>query len=133
MLNQRVDERDRVALLVDDREIDGIGVKREVGFVPITHRLVETDVLTELRRVVEREQLVDRHVNLIGIADQAVAHAVGEPGRLRLEMKPLDAQRIEARELEAGQDVEHDQHGDALTVGWNLQHLIAAIGRLDRG
>ena len=67
-----------------------------------------------------------------GIADVLLAHHVGDARGFRLEMEALDAERREFRQVEAGEDVEHHQHGDARAVRRALPDVVALVHRADR-
>ena len=75
-----------------------------------------------------------RHVDLHlgGIADILLAHHVGDARGLGFEMEALDAERREFRQVEARQDVEHHQHGDAGAVRRALPDVEALVHGADR-
>ena len=71
-------------------------------------------------------------VGLPGIADELLAHHVGDAGGFRLDVKALDAERRVLLQVEAREDVEHDQHGDAWAVRRALPGLVALVVGADR-
>ena len=71
-------------------------------------------------------------VGMLGIADVLLAHHVGDAGGLGLEMEALDAERRELLQVEARQDVEHDQHGDARAVRRALPGVVVLVVGADR-
>ena len=83
-------------------------------------------------RVSRRQQGVDGNLRLRHIGDERVAIAKGEAPGLDLQMQAFGRQRIEPAEIEARQDVQHDERGDALVVRRNLADVEAAIVGRDR-
>ena len=71
-------------------------------------------------------------IDVSGIADVLLAHHVGDPRRLGFEMKALDAHGREFRQVEARQDVQHHQHGDAGAVRRALPDVMVFIEGADR-
>ena len=69
---------------------------------------------------------------MLGIAHEPVTVPVGEARRLRLQVETLGAERIERREVETGQDVQHQQRDDALAVGRALVDVQVAVSGADR-
>ena len=78
------------------------------------------------------ENAGDVDMDMAGIADVLLAHHVGDPRGLGLQMEPLNAERGEFGQIEAGQDIEHDQHGDARPVRRALPDVMALIRGADR-
>ena len=78
------------------------------------------------------EQRVGRHVHRVGVGDERGAVAIAEAGGFRLQMQAFRPQRIEARELEALQDVEDEQRDDPLPVGRALVDVEAPVVGADR-
>ncbi len=74
----------------------------------------------------------DVDIDMRGIADVLLAHHVGDARGLGLEMEALDAERRELRQVEARQDVEHHQHGDARAVRRALPDVVALVVGADR-
>ena len=70
--------------------------------------------------------------NLRGIADILLAHHVGDARGFGLEMEALDAERREFRQVEAREDVQHHQHGDARAVRRALPDVVALVHGADR-
>ena len=71
-------------------------------------------------------------MDMRGIADVLLAHHVGDARGFRLEMEALDAERREFRQVEAGEDVQHHQHGDARAVRRALPDVVALVHGADR-
>ena len=71
-------------------------------------------------------------IDMGGIADMLLAHHVGDARGLGFEMKALDAHRREFRQIEARQDVQHHQHGDARAVRRALPDVVALVDGADR-
>ena len=69
---------------------------------------------------------------MVGIGDQRIAVAIGEPRRLDQQMQPLGLEGRQPGEVEAGEDVKHQQRRQPLVVGRHLIDIDAAIAALDR-
>ena len=114
-MRDRVDERADVAVLVDHSDIDGRRIHRRRDVRQIKQP-VHPDILDVLVGEFLREDAGDIDMNLLRVADILLAHHVGDARGFRLEMEALDAERGEFRQVEAGEDVEHHQHGDPRAV-----------------
>ena len=126
----RVDERDRRAVLVDHGQIDRVGVTRTDRRRDVRDGPAHVDAAGELVGQRVGQHVLDRHVGEARVGDMAVAQFEGEPRRLGLQVMALDAVRRMGRKVEALQDVEHDQRGDALAGGRDLHQLVALkLGR----
>ena len=66
--------------------------------------------------MLEESQASTGDWRLLRIAEEGVAIANGEPVGFGLQMHAFRRPRIEPAELEARQDVQHDERGDALVV-----------------
>ena len=127
-----VDERHGVAVLVDDREIGRVAAHLDVAVGRRIDRLVGIDQRAALRRVVLRQQLLDRHLGERRIGDVAVA--IRERNLRRLDQRVVVARRIvpHRRQVDAFEDVEQHQRGQPLVVRRKLVERVAAVGRRDR-
>jgi hypothetical protein len=74
-----------------------------------------------------REQHVDGDVDPLRVPDVLVAVGEGQLDRLDLQVDRVGARRVHRPEVQALEDVEGDQHGDALAVGRALVHRIAIV------
>ena len=79
-----------------------------------------------------RQNAGDVDMNLGGVADILLAHQIGDPRGLGLEMETLDAERWKFGQVEAGEDVQHDKHGDARAVRRALPDVMALVQGADR-
>ena len=128
----RVDEGTDVAVLVHHGDVyrRRIHRRRHVGqFQQPVHPDLADIFVGEVFR--QNPDHVD--IDLGRIADVLLAHHIGDPRGFGLEMKPLDAERLEFRQIEMRQDVEHHQHGDAGPVRRALPDVEAFIHGADRG
>ena len=98
----------------------GARKERQVG-----QRAAEVDHAGEAVGERVGEHVVDGDVRLGRIGKQRVAHRIGQPRRLDLDMQPVGRLRIALR-LEARQDVEDHQRDDALAVRRAFVDLVAA-------
>ena len=96
------------------------------------HRPRPVDTAGELGRETLVEQGRDRDTHESGVGDVGVAHGIGETRRLERDMEALGAERVERGKIEALQDVEQYQRGQALGVGGQFQHVEPAVIRGDR-
>ena len=62
------------------------------------HRAGRIDRGAQPVRIGCRQQLLDRYLDVILIADEACRGPIGEPARLDLEMQPLGAVRLQRAE-----------------------------------
>ena len=130
-MRDRVDEGADVAVLVDHGDVDGRGIHRRRDVRQI-EQPVHPDVPDVLVGEFPGENAGDVDMDLLGIADVLLAHHVGDARGLGLEMEALDAERGEFGQVEAGQDVEHHQHGDARAVRRALPDVMALVDGADR-
>ena len=133
---ERVDERDRHAVLVDDGEADGIRPARLRNRTQLGPMLLAVDARHQSIDDLVVQHVRHRHVGRIGIGDEGIAHGVGQPRGLHQHMVPLHRNRAAHRPAEALQHLEHDQRRDALIAGRQLGQLeipIAADDGLDVG
>ena len=77
------------------------------------------------KRLSEQRRHRGAHERRIG--DVGVAHRVGEPRRLERDVEALGAERIERGEIEAFEDIEQHQRGQALSIGRQFEDIEAAI------
>ena len=66
------------------------------------------------------------------IGEVRVAHRIGEPRGFERDVEAVGAERIERGEIEALEDVEQHQRGQALAVGRQLEYVETAIVAGDR-
>ena len=102
---QRVDEANRVAVLVDDAKIDRVRMGRERIRRRRRHRTVGDNNLAQLIRPLRGQHPVDRHLSLTRVGHRIVAVTVSDARRLDQQMEPLSRCRIHVREIVAGQDI----------------------------
>jgi hypothetical protein len=69
---------------------------------------------------------------MAGVGDMGIAHTIGEPGRLERDMQAFRPVRIERSQVEAFENIEQHQRGEALAVGRQFHHVEPAIIRCDR-
>ena len=93
---------------------------------------LRVDQLRALAGVVLRDEFLQRHLGEIqvGVVDGPVL--VGQLLGLDEEVQVLGRVRLERADVERLQHVEDLQRGDALAVGRDLPHVVAAIAAADR-
>ena len=95
------------------------------------HRPAWIDPACELVSKTIRQQIVDRHVGLIHVGHMGITRRIGEPCRLHLKMHPIRSARVQPVQFQPRQDVECDQRGDALAIGWYLKQPVPSEIRPD--
>ena len=131
-VEQAVDERDGVPVLVHDREISRVAAHLDLAVGRRIDRLVGIDERAALRRVVPGQQLLDGHLGERRVGDVAVA--IREGNLRRLDERVVVARRIvpHRRQVDAFEDVEQQQRGEPLVVRRKFVKGVAAVGRRDR-
>ncbi len=122
---ERVDERDRPAITVDDSEINRIVARRRCArqLRPLFH--VDQRRKSFAEAFIEQSRHRHAHVRVIG--NMSVADRVAEPGRFEHKMKPIGTEGIKRGHIEVFQDVEHHKGGEPLPVRRNFQYVKSAI------
>ena len=128
----RLDQADRVALAIDDSEVDGAAPDR-VGGGSRTSRPFRVDPPSQVRMVGRVQESTDRHVTERRVREVGIAVRHGQLGRLQPSVDPArvgDAVRPErARRgwLHLGQDAEQFQGHEAGAVGRVRGHPDPAV------
>ena len=81
--------------------LPGVGALRQLG------ALIQVDQRGQFFGEAFVEQACDRHAHVRGLGDVRVAHAEREPRGLEHQMEALGAGRVELRQIEILEDVEH--------------------------
>ena len=113
-------------------EVDRVGVRRQQRRRQVGERALRVDQAGELFGVGLVEQPPGRDVGEGGVGQRRVAVAEGEARGLGQEVQPLLAVRVERRQVELLQDVEHQQRHHALAVGRALVDVDVAVAGVDR-
>ena len=130
---ERIDQRHRHAVAVDHREVDGVAAGR--GRRRQLDAAGRIDPGGELGGECLVDQRRHRHAHESRIGKVRVAHRIGEARGFEREVEAVGAERIERGEVEAFEDVEQHQRGQALAVGRQFEDIETAIvagDRLDR-
>ena len=127
-----MDERDRVALRVDDREVARVTVVlRDEG--PLEHpRAAEVDLGPAPGGVILPDQLLERPLHERGIARVAVPVLEGELLRLDREVHPVRTHERQFPEVEALEQVELREEQEPLRDRRGLVDPEASVVRGDR-
>ena len=130
IVEQRVDEARRIAVLVDHADIDrvAVGVLRRMGCRFRDGAL--GDPRPQPAGKALRENVLDVDRAVLRVADRRIAHRIGEPAGFDLQMIAFDRQRI-GMHRHALQDVEDEECDDPLAIGWALHDVMAAITGTD--
>ena len=128
---ERIDEADRVALFVDDGDVDGVLVLGPSERRQVLDGVRQVDLRRQFIGQAVGQKIIDRNLREPRIADECVARGVSEARRFDLDVEVVDIERIGLR-LEARQDVQNDQGDNALTVGRAFVDRPATILRRDR-
>ena len=131
-VEDRVDEADRIALFVDDRDVDRVTMQRHLEIWQFGQCPGQVDLFGQSPREVCRKQFIDRHIGLGRIGNPCVAGSIGEAGGLDFQMQPVGGVRFQ-RVVEAGEDVEDQQRDDALAVWRAFVDGVATEVGGDRG
>ncbi|MHC2777594.1 hypothetical protein ACVIM7_007085 [Bradyrhizobium liaoningense] len=132
-MRDRIDERADVAVLVHDRDVDGRGIHRRRHVRQVKHA-VHADLADVLVGKALLEHLGDVDPHVLGRGNMHLAVHVGDACRFRLEMEALDAHGRVLGQIEARQDVEHQERGDARAVRRALPDIVALVqGAYRRG
>ena len=125
----RIDEGNGVAVGVDHRQVDGVGMGRKIGWVedPGARRV---DHRPQLVAMGCRQQPLDRHIDLGRVADIGVALVITELGRLGQYVDLIDL--TERRPIIAVENVHYHQGAKALAVGRAFEHVMTRETALDR-
>ena len=128
---QRIDDRDRVAVAIDDGDQCRIAARRRVPAAAIrgaSGRCLSARSAAKLRSSKARH----RHAHEGGIGDVGVAHRISEPRGFERDMRALGALRIERGDIEVFEDVEQHKRREPLPVRRQFDNIEAAIIRRDR-
>ena len=127
-----VDERDGVAVLVDDGEVGGVGARPDLAVGRRIDGLVRIDQRPPRRRVVLRQQLLHRHLRERGVGDVAVAIRKGNLRRLDQRVVVALGLALERRQVDGLENVQQQERRQTLSVRRQLVERVSAIGRRDR-
>ena len=92
---------------------------------------VRIDLLAPLGGILLRQQFLDRNLDLSRIRHVPARIREGQAHGLDLQVQPVRIQRI-LRQLKPLEQVEGDQGGNALTIGWALPKAQAFERGRDR-
>ncbi len=133
-LEDRVDQRQRVAVPVDHAEIDRVLVDvLRVGELRPDHRLLgaaHVDGAVRARPPGLGEQVLHRHPVQDRIGEERVAVVVGLLAGLGEEVDPVELGQ--AGDVVMRQHVEHHQHREALSARRAFVDVVAAVARRHR-
>ncbi len=126
---EALDHAQDVAAPVGHHEAGGVAVDRAP---PMVLRAARVEGAPPLLRVALAQQRLHRHPRVRRIGDPAVAVRVGQLGHLDQQVQMLGRVDLVAREIEALEQVERQQRGQALGGRRRLVHRVAAVGGRDR-
>ena len=130
---EAVDERHRVAILVDDGEVGGVAAHADVAVRRRVDRLLRIDQRAPAGGVVLRQQLLHRHLRERRVGDVPVAIGEGDLRRFdqRVVVEAGLASACDVRSMPSRM-LSEEQRGQPLAVRRQLVERVAAIGRRDR-
>ncbi len=130
-MEERINEADDVAILVDHRDVNGVLVLGSIERRHRLDRLGEIDLRGKFISELVGQQIIDRHVRDRHIRDERITRRIGQPRRFDFDVEIVHVQWT-GLHLEARQDVEDHQRDDALPVRRAFVDRSSAEVRRDR-
>ncbi len=127
-----LDEGDHQAVLVRGAKIGGVAVAGRLSGADVLQDAVRSDQGGASGGVVLGIEPGDRRLGEGGIGEEARPVLEGQPLGLGLVMQALGGHRTHGLHVEAFEDVQHLQGGQALGVRTQAEHLHATVGGAER-
>lgn len=93
-VEDRIDEAHGIAVTVDDRDIDGVAMKRHFERRQVGQRFLQVDHRREPVGQRIRQQLIDWYFRLVRIGDPGVTGGIRQACCLDLDMQPVRRLRV---------------------------------------